>query len=58
MALDRIFSGGDVKELLVWYLGLAIAHDLVFVPAYTGLDRLFRATTRAAAATDGVPAYR
>ena len=43
-ALDRIFSGGDVKELLVWYLGFAIAHDLVFVPAYTGLDSLFRAT--------------
>jgi hypothetical protein len=43
-ALDRIFSGGDVKELLIWYLGFAIAHDLVFVPAYTGLDRLFRAT--------------
>jgi hypothetical protein len=44
LALDRIFSGGDVKELLIWYLGFAIAHDLVFVPAYTGLDRLFRAT--------------
>ena len=43
-ALDRIFSGGDVKVLLLWYLGFAIAHDLVFVPAYTGLDRLFRAT--------------
>jgi hypothetical protein len=43
-AFDRIFSGGDVKELLVWYLGFAIAHDLVFVPAYTGLDRVFRAT--------------
>ena len=44
LALDRIFSGGDVKELLVWYLGFAIAHDLVFLPAYTGLDRLFRRT--------------
>ena len=43
-ALDRIFSGGDVKVLLIWYLGFVIAHDLVFVPAYTGLDRLFRAT--------------
>jgi hypothetical protein len=43
-ALDRIFSGGDVKELLMWYLGFAIAHDLLFVPAYTGLDRLLRAT--------------
>lgn len=44
LALDRIFSGGSVKVLLVWYLGFAIGHDLVFVPAYTGLDRLFRAT--------------
>ncbi len=43
-ALDRIFSGGHVKELLIWYLGLAIGHDLVFVPAYTGLDRVVRAT--------------
>ena len=42
-ALDRIFSSGDVKELLIWYLGLAIAHDLLFVPAYVGLDRLVRA---------------
>jgi hypothetical protein len=43
-ALDRIFSGGDVEALVIWYLGFVIAHDLVFVPAYTGLDRLFRAT--------------
>ena len=43
VALDRIFSGGDVKELLLWYLGFVIAHDLIFVPAYTGIDRLFRA---------------
>ena len=44
-ALDRIFSGGDVKVLLVWYRAFAIAHDLLFVPAYTGVDRLFRGTT-------------
>jgi hypothetical protein len=44
LPLDRIFSGGGgVTELLMWYLGLVIAHDLVFVPLYTGLDRLFRA---------------
>jgi hypothetical protein len=44
LPLDRIFtSGGSVTTLLVWYLGLVIAHDLVFVPAYTGMDRLFRA---------------
>lgn len=42
IALDRIFSGGDVKELLLWYLGFAIVHDLVFVPVYTGLDRALR----------------
>jgi hypothetical protein len=42
IALDRIFGGGDVRELLIWYLGFAIAHDLIFVPAYTGIDRLFR----------------
>jgi hypothetical protein len=45
LALDRIFSSGHVKELLMWYLGFVIAHDLIFVPAYTGLDRLFRAIT-------------
>jgi hypothetical protein len=45
LALDRIFSGGDVKEVLMWYLGFAIVHDLVFVPAYSGVDRLFRAAT-------------
>jgi hypothetical protein len=44
VALDRIFTDGDVKVLLIWYLGFAIVHDLVFVPTYTGLDRLFRAT--------------
>jgi hypothetical protein len=42
-ALDRIVSGGDVKELVAWYLGLVVAHDLIFVPAYSGLDRLTRA---------------
>ncbi len=50
-ALDRIFSGGDAKVLIIWYLGFAIAHDLVFVPAYTGLDRLFRATIARRAAS-------
>jgi hypothetical protein len=45
LPLDRIFTGGGgATGLLLWFVGLAIAHDLVFVPAYTGLDRLFRAT--------------
>jgi hypothetical protein len=42
-ALTRIFSDGDAKVLVLWYLGLAIAHDLVLVPAYAGGDRLLRA---------------
>jgi hypothetical protein len=40
LALDQIVSAGDAKELVAWYVGLIVAHDLVFVPAYTGLDRL------------------
>lgn len=39
-AADRILSAGHLKDLIVWYLGLLVAHDLVFVPLYTGLDRL------------------
>lgn len=38
-AFDQIFAGGGVKQLLIWYFGLVIVHDLIFVPAYTGLDR-------------------
>ncbi len=41
-AFDRIFSGGGVSALLIWLLAFVVAHDLIFVPAYTGLDRLFR----------------
>lgn len=41
-AFARIFSGGDVKELLLWYVGFVIAHDLIFVPLYTSLDRVMR----------------
>jgi hypothetical protein len=56
-AFDRIFSGGDVKELVLWYVGFVILHDLIFVPSYTGLDRLFRsALARLPASTrTGIP---
>jgi hypothetical protein len=39
-AVDRIFSAGSILQLLVLYIGFVIAHDLIFVPLYTGLDRL------------------
>lgn len=41
-AFDQILGGGDVTGLIVWLIALVIAHDLIFVPAYTGIDRLFR----------------
>lgn len=41
-AVDRVFSGGDLRVLVIWCLGFAIAHDLIFVPFYTGLDRVMR----------------
>jgi hypothetical protein len=41
-AFERIFSGGGVPQLVVLYLGLVIAHDLILVPLYSGLDRLMR----------------
>jgi hypothetical protein len=44
-AFDKIFSGGQTQQLLEWYLGFALLHDLAFVPLYTGLDRVTRAIT-------------
>jgi hypothetical protein len=41
-AVLRIFDGGGVPQVIVLYLGLVIAHDLIFVPFYTGLDRFMR----------------
>ena len=42
LTFDRIFTGGGLPKLLVLYLGFVIAHDLIFVPLYTGLDRITR----------------
>jgi hypothetical protein len=41
-AFDRIFSSGGVPQLVVLYLGFVVAHDLIFVPLYSGLDGLMR----------------
>jgi hypothetical protein len=41
-AFDRIFSGGGVPKLLALYLGLVVAHDLIFVPLYSWIDGLMR----------------
>jgi hypothetical protein len=42
-AIDRIASGGSLAVLIALYIGFVIAHDLVFLPAYSGLDRVTRA---------------
>ncbi|MBV8946012.1 MAG: hypothetical protein JO286_25580 [Solirubrobacterales bacterium] len=42
-AIDRIASGAGLAKLIVLYAGLVIAHDLIFLPAYSGLDRAARA---------------
>jgi hypothetical protein len=42
-ALDQIFSGGDTEQLLAWFIGFVLLHDLVLVPAYIGADRALQA---------------
>jgi hypothetical protein len=37
-----IFSAGGLPKLLLLYVGIVIAHDLIFVPIYAGLDRVTR----------------
>lgn len=39
-AFAQIFGGGDTLQLLEWFVGFALLHDLVLVPLYTGVDRL------------------
>jgi hypothetical protein len=42
-AIDRIASDAGLAKVIVLYAGFVIAHDLVFLPAYSGLDRAARA---------------
>jgi hypothetical protein len=42
-AIDRMASGASLAKLIVLYGGFVIAHDLIFLPAYSGLDRAARA---------------
>lgn len=42
LAIRRWFDvgGHDARVILTWFVALALAHDLVFLPAYSLLDRL------------------
>jgi hypothetical protein len=42
-AIDRMANAGSLAELIALYIGLVIAHDLIFLPAYSALDRAARA---------------
>jgi hypothetical protein len=42
-AIWRIASAESLVKLLVLYVAFAFAHDLIFLPAYSGLDRAARA---------------
>jgi Na+/melibiose symporter-like transporter len=41
-AIDRIAARTSIAVVIALYIGLAIGHDLVLLPAYSGLDRLTR----------------
>lgn len=42
-AIWRISNAQSLIKLIALYIGFAIAHDLIFLPAYSGLDRAMRA---------------
>jgi hypothetical protein len=43
-AIDRMATGSGLAEVIALYIGFVIAHDLIFLPAYSGLDRATRVT--------------
>jgi len=44
LAIRRIFDSDatNTREVIEWFLGGVIAHDLIFLPLYSGLDRGIR----------------
>ncbi len=41
-AFSRIFAGPQPTNVVAWFAGAIVAHDLVAFPLYTALDRLAR----------------
>jgi hypothetical protein len=41
-ALAQIFRGGSVVNFIAWFVGAALFHDLLLLPAYSALDRVSR----------------
>jgi hypothetical protein len=41
-AFTRIFAGAQPANVVAWFAGALVAHDLIAFPLYTALDRLAR----------------
>jgi len=41
-AIDQIAKAGGWAEVILLYVGFVIAHDLILLPAYAGVDRMGR----------------
>jgi hypothetical protein len=57
-AIYRIGAGAGLVKVIALYVAFVIAHDLIFLPAYSGIDRAVRATLARLPAprSAGVPA--
>ena len=42
----RLLSGGEWLSVVLWFVGAALVHDLLFVPLYAAADRVLRAAAR------------
>ena len=42
----RLLSGGEWLSVVLWFVGAALVHDLLFVPLYAAADRALRAAAR------------
>jgi hypothetical protein len=45
--LAQVVRGGAVTSFVVWFVGAALLHDLVLLPAYSLSDRVLHARPRA-----------
>jgi hypothetical protein len=46
-SIDQILGSHKIVNWIVWFLGAALLHDLVLLPAYSALDRGLRRLGRA-----------
>jgi len=41
-ALSQVLSARGAMSFVIWFVGAAILHDMLFLPAYSGLDVIAR----------------